>query len=285
MSKKSNRTNKRDNPMTDQVEQVEAVEAVEGELVTMPTVAHKVALHFKNLVIGRDDDKIADLKHVCEVVEHVKFENTVNLGKNDVEQACIKRASEEYTVLTPDFNVLLGEFLEDVDGLDKKQAVRVQELVAKHIDDFARRLVDGAVVRDSEGVITGIEGFQQVTSANCSFALASLESLGRKASGAKQTVPVAVRDAGIALLTAFLTEAAVNEKGVKLITAAAKSYFSPAVIAQLPPEALEIIKGRIESWHAVLEDAHKEEYGLLYSRWMEKLDKAINPDEMDIAIF
>lgn len=282
MAKQSKQSNKRDKTMNAQVENVEQVE---GDTVVMPTVAHKVSLHFKNLVIGRDDDKIADLKHVCDLVEHVKFENTTNIGKGEVEQACIKRSSEDYTVLIPDFNVLLGEFLEDVDGLDKKQAVRVQELVAKHIDDFARRLVDGAVVRDNDGVITGIEGFQQVTSANCSFALAALESLGRKASGAKQTVPVAVRDAGIALLSTYLTEAAVNEKGIKLITSAAKSYFSPAVIAQLPPEALEIIKGRIEAWHAVLEDAQKEEYGLLYSRWIEKLEKAISPDELDIAIF
>ena len=256
------------------------------EAFVMPTIAHKIVLHFKNLVVGRDDDKIADLKHVADSVEHVKYSETVNKSvKDGTDQNCVKRDSEEYTVMIPNFESLLSDMVEGIEGLTLIEVKRVQELVAKHADDYARKLVDGAVVRDEDGNITGIEGFALVTDEVASFALAAAESFGRKAGGSKQTVPVAVRDAGIEAFRNFLAENEVPEKGIQLMVAAAKSYFSPTTIAQLPPEALEKIKGRIEAWYADAEEEQQLEFGLLYNRWVDKLAKALKPEELDIDIF
>ena len=251
----------------------------------MPTIAHKIVLHFKNLVIGKDDDKIADLRHVAEVVEHVSFEETTNKNaKTGEDQPCIKRKSEEYTLMIPDFKALLGDMVDAIDGLNMDEVKRLQELAAKHVEDFARKLVDGAVIRNEAGEVTGIEGFQVVTNEVANFALASAESFGRKASGGKQTVPVAVRDAGLESFREFLASNEVPEKGIKIMVAAAKSYFSPTTIAQLPPEALEKIKGRIEAWYESANDEEQTAYGLLFNRWVEKLERALQPESLDLDI-
>ena len=256
------------------------------EKLQMPTIAHTVVLHFKNLVVGKDDAKIADLKDVAAAREHVKFTEGTNVSTTDnSEQQCVKRDSESYTLMIPNLESLLGDLIDGIDGLALAEVKRVQELVAKHVDDYARKLTDGLVARDENGNVTEITGFQVVTDEIASFALAAAEAFGRAKGAGKQTVPKEVRDAGVASFAEFLAESGVPEKGVQVMTAGAKSYFSPTTIAQLPPEALEKIRGRIDAWFDACEEADKQAYGLLHSRWVEKLNKALSPDELDMDIF
>ena len=261
----------------------------EEETFAMPTVAHQIVLHFKNLVVGKDDKKIDELKFVAGQVSHVKYtvgKNTATSGANaGVEQDCIKRDSETYTLMIPDFGALLADALEDVEGLDKKEAARVQELVAKHVSDYSRSLADGAVEYNDDGEMVGVTGFATVTNENASFLLAALESFGRTKGAASATVPTAVRDAACESIRVFLQGEGVGEKGVGVIVAATKSYFSPTTVAQLNADALTKIQGRIKSWYEAAGADEKEAYGLFYNRQLEKITKALNPEELEVDIF
>lgn len=264
---------------------IENPEVMQEEAFTMPTVAQSIVLHFKNLVIGKDDAKIEELKYVASKVAHIKFTETVNQSTTGAAQSCVKRDSEEYIVMVPDFGALLADMLDDIDGLNKPEVLRLQELVGKHTNDYARKLVDGAVERDEDGNIIAHTGYAQVTSENASFLLASMESLGRKAAAVSATVPTAVRDAAVESLRAFLVGQGVPERGAQIITAATKAYFSPTTVAQLNADALAKIQARIEAWYVSLEETDKEVYGRFYQRQIEKITKALNPEELEVDIF
>ena len=169
--------------------------------------------------------------------------------------------------------------------LDLKEVTRVQELVAKHISDYSRSLVDGQVEELEDGSLGAVTGYQQVTNENASFLLASLESFGRAKSAAAATVPAAVRDAAVASLRDFLSANGLGDKGIQIICAATKSYFSPTTVAQLNSEALAKIQGRIESWYNSLADEERQAYGLFFNRQNEKINKALNPEELEVDIF
>lgn len=254
----------------------------QDDKMLMPTVAHEITLHFKALVLDKkeDADKIALLRAAAEQRPHVKFEAVKNVNAQEVEQDCIKRVSETYTIQVPDFAGLLAQLVDDIDGLSMAEIKRVQELVAKHLDTFARKLVEGSI--DDNGEVVG---FETITADKVSFADAAKEAFGRKGgAGSAKTVPAALRDEGIESFVAYLESVGVTQKGRDLMSKAARTYFAPTTVGVFNVEALTVVLGRITGWYDSLGEVDKSKFELLFTRWDKKLNDLIDPEKEELEI-
>lgn len=270
-----------------------------AEQFAMPVKTVPFTFNFKKVSKAKKADEFAMLVQAAEQFPHVKVEHgEVKNEAGEVTDTFVKRVSETYAVVVPNFEELLQSITLDEEGnlqmvgVTLKEFKKLQEDVESSVFSFAKGLIDGSAAKDEDDnflLVDGkfkLEGFAIPTAENCSYAiLAAIERVrGGAGAGRGDTIPTEIRDAALASLQDYLAAVGVPDAGQQLYAKIAKTYFSRNVAAQLQPEAIERIAQRIAAWYEQLDEDDKATFAAYHARVQSKAQDLLKPQEVDMGI-
>lgn len=276
----------------------EVAEAVEQFVAPTKTVTFNY--HFKRVSENKKPDEFKLLVQAADEFSHVKvtIEEIKNEQSGEITDRVLKRDSEAYQLMVPDYEALLssvclsetGELT--VAGVTVKEFAALQRGVEAQVEAMGRSIVDGTAAQDEDGNYIQkdgkfvLEGFGVPSAETCSFALAAaIERVrGTGGAGGKITISADLRDAAVASLCEYLAEVGVPAAGLELYTKLAKSYYSRNVTAALTPEAVKMTADRITAWFGKLDEDDQARFSIVNQRWQDKAKEAAAPKTVEMGI-